>query len=769
MRAPLTAAGRARLRAELEQLKSVKRPAVIDCDRRGARARRPEGERRVPRRARAAGLHRRPHQAARRRAVARAGHRRVASSMPARKVVFGASVELADVETDEEKRYQIVGDLEADIKLGLIAISSPVARALIGKHEGDSVDHRRAGRHARVRDRRRRLRRLTACRLSEWRRPRCCCRLPRAFGGQRLSPMLLLRWARADRSAHADSDRRAQLLPPFPTVADQAGRWRRLTRQRRCRRCRDGGLAARGSGATCGPTSTARACWPTAMRWRSTTRTRRRCCRHCKPLFGDAGFFARRAAAVALVPAAPARCEIAGVRRCRSEALGEDLFDHLPEGEPGTPLACVAQRSPGRAAQPSVECAAAPRTGKPPVNALWFWGAGVLPDAVRTPCTRCCARTTKPPARWRNRPAWSSRCRRASPARRTTRSVDLRDLRDLAMLVDAMAAPARSLPCATASLRWLELDFEDGASHADRTLGSAGASGANRSRRCRSDDRAHDQASQHRAGARTGPTRSLARSMSALAAPHLQRARRDDARRRRSRDWRTCCRRTASAASMPRPRCWPTPSPTTTTSSSSATSTAMAPRPARSACAACACSARRACPTRCPTAWCTATACRRRWSRNSPRWQPDLLVTVDHGIACHAGIAAAKARGWQVLVTDHHLPGERLPPADAIVDPNLPGDALPQQDAGRRRRDVLRAAGVASAAARRRAVWRSDECRSVDACSTWSPSAPSPTWCRWTPTTARWSRPDCGGCAPGSGCAGLQRADRSRAAARRRR
>lgn len=59
--------------------------------------------------------------------------------------------------------------------------------------------------------------------------------------------------------------------------------------------------------------------------------------------------------------------------------------------------------------------------------------------------------------------------------------------------------------------------------------------------------------------------------------------------------------------------------------------------------------------------------------------QPDLLVTVDHGIACHAGIAAAKARGWQVLVTDHHLPGDRLPPADAIVDPNLPGDAFPSK------------------------------------------------------------------------------------------
>ena len=58
---------------------------------------------------------------------------------------------------------------------------------------------------------------------------------------------------------------------------------------------------------------------------------------------------------------------------------------------------------------------------------------------------------------------------------------------------------------------------------------------------------------------------------------------------------------------------------------------------------------------------------------------PDLLVTVDHGIACHAGIAAAKARGWQVRVTDHHLPGEHLPPADAIVNPNLPGDAFPSK------------------------------------------------------------------------------------------
>jgi single-stranded-DNA-specific exonuclease len=53
---------------------------------------------------------------------------------------------------------------------------------------------------------------------------------------------------------------------------------------------------------------------------------------------------------------------------------------------------------------------------------------------------------------------------------------------------------------------------------------------------------------------------------------------------------------------------------------------------------------------------------------------PQLIVTVDNGIASHAGVAAAQARDIRVLVTDHHLPGPTLPAADAIVDPHLPGD-----------------------------------------------------------------------------------------------
>jgi single-stranded-DNA-specific exonuclease len=51
--------------------------------------------------------------------------------------------------------------------------------------------------------------------------------------------------------------------------------------------------------------------------------------------------------------------------------------------------------------------------------------------------------------------------------------------------------------------------------------------------------------------------------------------------------------------------------------------------------------------------------------------RPDLLITVDNGVAAHAGIAAARARGIRVVVTDHHLPGATLPDADALVNPNV--------------------------------------------------------------------------------------------------
>ncbi len=138
MRAPLTLKGSQRLRAELEELKSVQRPAVIAAiaearahgdlkenaeyhaarEQQGfieGRIKQLEGE------------------------LSNAQVIDLATLNAGDKVVFGANVVLVDVEDEAEKRYQIVGDLEADIKLGLIAISSPVARALIGKHAGDTI------------------------------------------------------------------------------------------------------------------------------------------------------------------------------------------------------------------------------------------------------------------------------------------------------------------------------------------------------------------------------------------------------------------------------------------------------------------------------------------------------------------------------------------------------------------------------------------------------------------------------------------------------
>lgn len=59
---------------------------------------------------------------------------------------------------------------------------------------------------------------------------------------------------------------------------------------------------------------------------------------------------------------------------------------------------------------------------------------------------------------------------------------------------------------------------------------------------------------------------------------------------------------------------------------------------------------------------------------------PDVIVTVDNGIANHAGVEAAKALGIRVVITDHHLPAATLPAADAIVNPNQPNDLFPSKN-----------------------------------------------------------------------------------------
>lgn len=58
----------------------------------------------------------------------------------------------------------------------------------------------------------------------------------------------------------------------------------------------------------------------------------------------------------------------------------------------------------------------------------------------------------------------------------------------------------------------------------------------------------------------------------------------------------------------------------------------------------------------------------------------DVIVTVDNGISCIDGVTHAKEKGLEVIVTDHHLPGDTLPPADAIVNPNQPGCTFPSKN-----------------------------------------------------------------------------------------
>lgn len=137
-RAPITKAGSERLRSELEKLKSVDRPHIIAAI---AEAR-AHGDLKENAEYHAAREEQGFIEGRIKQLEGELSHAEVIDVTKlgaGSKIVFGATVTLADVETDEEKRYQIVGDLEADIKQGLIAISSPLARALIGKLEGDSV------------------------------------------------------------------------------------------------------------------------------------------------------------------------------------------------------------------------------------------------------------------------------------------------------------------------------------------------------------------------------------------------------------------------------------------------------------------------------------------------------------------------------------------------------------------------------------------------------------------------------------------------------
>jgi len=133
---PMTSDGAQRLREELRTLKTVKRPQVIQAI---AEAR-AHGDLKENAEYHAA----REQQSFVEGRIAEIDSRLanaqiidVGTLNAGEKVVFGATVNLTNVQTGEEVRYQIVGDIEADINAGKVSIASPLARALIGKEVGD--------------------------------------------------------------------------------------------------------------------------------------------------------------------------------------------------------------------------------------------------------------------------------------------------------------------------------------------------------------------------------------------------------------------------------------------------------------------------------------------------------------------------------------------------------------------------------------------------------------------------------------------------------
>lgn len=135
---PITVQGAERLREELKQLKSVARPTVIKAI---AEAR-AHGDLSENAEYHAAREQQSFIEGRIKEIEGKLGNAQIidVTNLPATgKVVFGSTVQVSDVESGEETTYQIVGEDEADIKEGRLSVNSPVARALIGKAEGDEV------------------------------------------------------------------------------------------------------------------------------------------------------------------------------------------------------------------------------------------------------------------------------------------------------------------------------------------------------------------------------------------------------------------------------------------------------------------------------------------------------------------------------------------------------------------------------------------------------------------------------------------------------
>ncbi len=135
---PMTAAGFARLESELKQRKSIDRPAIIQAISE-ARAHGDLSENAEYHAAKEKQSFNEGRIKELEAVVSRADVIDI-KSLSGDSVKFGATVKLVDEETDEEIKYQIVGEYEADIKVRQVSITAPIARALIGKKKGDCVE-----------------------------------------------------------------------------------------------------------------------------------------------------------------------------------------------------------------------------------------------------------------------------------------------------------------------------------------------------------------------------------------------------------------------------------------------------------------------------------------------------------------------------------------------------------------------------------------------------------------------------------------------------
>ena len=128
----------------------------------------------------------------------------------------------------------------------------------------------------------------------------------------------------------------------------------------------------------------------------------------------------------------------------------------------------------------------------------------------------------------------------------------------------------------------------------------------------------------------------------------------------------------------------------------------------------------------------------------------ELVITVDCGIGSVEEVAAARAAGIQVVVTDHHLPGDRLPDCP-IVHPivsDYPFEGLCAAGVAHKLAIALCDCSGTAERSRRSAAAATP----ATGTSTWSPWRRSPTWSRWSARTAAWSARDCvfSATAPGS-------------------